>query len=152
MLWPHPWHSLFDVAHILHKHASCNQEQCWWTKFYFSLIKNIIFHFLSVKNDFFAKHQPQICWKIWEIHFLKTLCHVICTNNQIVSIHLFWKTQVSADSGGNGSNLNYKCLVVCSWFLAKIIFRYTNTFINIQPLATNGHARGSLRTSYIVSQ
>jgi hypothetical protein len=85
------------------------------------------------KMGFFVKHQPQICCKTWELHFLKILDHVICTNNQIVgpekvSIHLFWKTQVSADSVGNGSNLNYRCLVVCSWFLAKIIFRYTTTY------------------------
>ena len=43
-------------------------------------------------------------------------------------MHNFWKTQVSVDSVGNGSNLNYRCLVVCSWFLEKIIFWYTTTY------------------------
>ena len=99
-----------------------------------------IFHFPSVKNGFFSsKEQPQICCKNWEIHYLKTLDHVICTNNQIVSsekvsIHLFWKTQVSSDSAGNDSNLNYRCLIVCSWFLEKNIIRYTtNYFIRDTP-------------------
>ena len=48
----------------------------------------------------------------------------------MISIHLFRKSQVSADSAGNGTNLNYKCLVICSWFLGKIIFRYTTTYFN----------------------
>ena len=45
---------------------------------------------------FFVKDLPQICCKTWEMHFLKILDHVICTNNQFVSyekvsIHLFEK-------------------------------------------------------------
>ena len=64
---------------------------------------------------------------------MKILYHVICTNNQIlatekISIHLFWKTQVSADLVGNMSNLYCRCLIICSWFLAKIMFRYTTTY------------------------
>ena len=134
MLWPHPWHSLFKCAHILHKHASWKHGQCWRRKFSFSLHKKTIFHFPSVKNVFFfAKHQPQICCKTWEIHFLKILYHVICTNNQSVdsekvSIYPFSIIQISADLVGKGSNLNYRCLVVCSSFLGKIIFRYTTTY------------------------
>ena len=111
-----------------------------------TMLTKKVFLFIAQKNHFpfsecekwffFAKHQPQICWKNWEMHFLKTLEHVRRTNHHIVgcekvSMHLFWKSQVSADSAGNGTNLNYKCLVICSWFLAKIIFRYTTTYFNI---------------------
>ena len=104
------------------------------------------------KMGFFAKHQPQICCKTWEIHFLKILYHVICTNNQIVSsekvsIHLFWKTQVSADSAGNGTNLNYRCLVVCSWFLAKIIFRCTTTYFIIDSPRVSNYSTPSYERS-----
>ena len=55
VLWPHPWHSLFKCAHILHKHASWKHEQCWRRKFSFSFHKKTIFHFPSVKNRFFCK-------------------------------------------------------------------------------------------------
>ena len=133
------WHSLFEWVHIPHKHASWKHGQCWRRKFSFLLNKNQFSIFWVWKMVFFAKHQPQICCKNWEIHYLKTLYHVICTNNQTVSsekvsIHLFWKTQVSVDSAGNDSNLNYRCLIVCSWFLAKIIIRYTTTnFIRDTP-------------------
>ena len=101
---------------------------------YFYCIKKLFSIFRVRKMGFFVKHQPQICWKNWEMHFLKTLEHVRCTNHHIVgcekfSMHLFWKWQIPADSVGNGSNLNCRCLVICSWFLAKIIFRYTTTYL-----------------------
>ena len=119
---------------ILHKNMHLGStDNVHGESFYFYCTKKPFSIFRVWKIDFFAKHQPQICWKIWEIHFLKTLDHVICINNQIVSskkvsIHLFWKTQVSPDSAGNGSNLNYRCLEICSWFFEKNIFRYTTTY------------------------
>ena len=152
MLWPHSWHSLLKCAHIIHKHASWKHRQCWRRKFSFLLDKKPFSIFRVWKIGFFAKYQPQICCKNWEIHYLKTLDHVICTNNQIVSfekvsIHLFWKTQVSADSAGNGSNLNYKCLVVCSWFLEKIIFRYTTTYFIRDPPRVSQYSTPSYEPS-----
>ena len=66
---------------------------------------------------------------------------------QKVSIHLSSKRQISADSVGTGANLNYNCLVLCSWFFEKIIFSYTTIyFIRDMPIvsqystpARNGH-------------
>ena len=133
VLWPYPWHSLLKYAHIPHKHASCKHGQCSRRKSSFLLQKKTIFHFPSAKNRFFCEALTTNLPKNWEMHFLKTLDHVRCTNHQIVgcekvSMHLFWKWQIHADSVGDGSNLNYRCLVVCSWFLAKIILRYTTTY------------------------
>ena len=54
VLWPHPWHSLFKCAHILHKHAFWKHGQCWRRKF-FLLNKKTIFHFRSVRNGFFCE-------------------------------------------------------------------------------------------------
>ena len=58
VLWPHPWHSLFKCAHIIHKHASWKHEQCWRRNFSFSLHKKTIVHFPSVKNGFFFCKAP----------------------------------------------------------------------------------------------
>ena len=109
------------------------------------------FPFSECEKCFFCKAPTTNMLKNWEIHILKTLDHVICTNNQIVfsekvSIHLFWKTQVSVDSFGNNSNLNYRCLIVCSWFLAKIIIRYTTTYFirdtpRVSQYSTPSYAR-----------
>ena len=44
-------------------------------------------------------------------------------------IHLSWKRQISADSGGSGSNLNCSCLVVCSLFFPKIFYRYISIYL-----------------------
>ena len=101
--------------------------------FLFTCTKKPFFIFPVRKMGFFVKHLPQISCKIWEIHLKKILDHVICRNNQVVasnkfSIHLFWKRQIPADSVESGSNLNYMCIIVCSWFLAKIIFRYSSSY------------------------
>ena len=149
VLWPHPWLSFLKCSHSPHKHASWKHGQCSRRKFSFLLHKKTIFHFPSAKNRFFVKDQPQICCKNLEMHYLKTLYHVRCTNHQIVgsekvSMHLFWKWQIPIDSVGNGSNLNYRCLVGCSWFLAKKSFLGTQLpisseirqeFLKIQSLA-----------------
>ena len=66
-----------------------------------------------------------------------------------VLIHLWWKRQIVVDSAGNGSNLNCSCLIVCSLFFQKIIYRYISIYLiietpknsKIQPLGRNGQAR-----------
>jgi hypothetical protein len=35
------------------------------------------------------------------------------------SMYHLWKRQTFAKSIGNGSNLNYSCLIDCSWFFKK---------------------------------
>ena len=104
-----------------------------WIKISFSI-------FGVSKMGFFVKHLSIICYKIIPHKFIKLLYHIWSTNNQIpfskkIYIHLFWKRQISTDSVETGPNLNYRCLVVCSWFFVKIIFRYTSIyFIRDTPI------------------
>ena len=46
-----------------------------------------------------------------------------------VLIHLWWKRQIPVDSVGSVWNLNYNCLVVCSLFFPKIIYRYISIYL-----------------------
>ena len=119
-----------------------------WTKKPFSI-------FRVWKMSFFAKHQPQICCKTWEIHFLKTLDHVICTNNQIVSskkvsIHLFWKN--TSFCRLRWKRVKFELQVPRSLLMIfgknhflgtelPISSQIHQEFLNIQPLATNRRAR-----------
>jgi hypothetical protein len=41
--------------------------------------------------------------------------------------------QISADSAESGSNLNYRCFIVCSCFFSKFIFRYTTIYFIRDP-------------------
>ena len=74
------------------------------------------------KMRFFVKDLPNICCKIVPNQFSKILGHMHNWQNgwvQKVLIHLSWKRQISADSVGNGSNLNWSCLIVCYLFFSK---------------------------------
>ena len=90
---------------------------------FFSLFKIIIFHFPSVKRRGFL-------WRTYQIFVTKidqTICqkifdHILCTNNQMVacknlSIHFSSNRQISTNLVGTRSNLNCRCLIVCSLFL-----------------------------------
>ena len=93
--------------------------------------KKPFFIFRVRKIGFFVKHLPKICCKMGDHHFYKILDHISCTNNQMVvseklSIQPFPKRQIPADSVETGSNLNYRCFIVCSWFFEKLISRYAS--------------------------
>jgi hypothetical protein len=49
------------------------------------------------------------------------------------SMYLSWKRKTYAELGGNWSNLNYRCLIVCSCFFLKIIFSVTSAYFIIDP-------------------
>ena len=86
-----------------------------WIKISFSI-------FGVSKTGFFVKHLPKICYKIVPQKFIDSLDHILSTNTRFyfskkLSIQLFWKRQISADLVETEPNLNYRCLLVCSWFL-----------------------------------
>ena len=81
VLWPRPCIVCWNVPILytyMHLGSTDNVDEesfpFYWTKKPFSI-------FRVWKMVFFAKHRPQICCKNWEIHYLKTPYHVICTNN-----------------------------------------------------------------------
>jgi hypothetical protein len=104
--------------------------------FNFCCIKHSIFIFLVQKIGFFVKRIPKICYKNGPTKFKMILYHTVCTIH-----HLFaWKKfsrhssrnwQNFANSIGSGSNLNYRCFIVCSYVFPKIIFRYTSIYFII---------------------
>ena len=101
MLCPHSWYSLLMYAHIGHKLVSWNCEQCCRRNFSFSFRKKINFQFPSAKNGAFCEARTKLPLSI---------------------------RQNSTHSAGSGSNLNYMCIIVCSIFFEKIIFRYPSTY------------------------
>jgi hypothetical protein len=71
--------------------------------------------------------------------FRKIIYHILWTNSQLfkcpkLSMYLLWKTQTSAESAGNGLDLKYMCLIVCSWFFPKIIFSFKSIYLIIDPI------------------
>ena len=129
-------------------------KQCLSWRFSFSSQKKFIFHFPNAKNGFFVKHLPRNHSKIGPPKFSRILDHIVCTNHQLVasqkiSRYLSPKRQITVDSAGSGSNFNYRCLILCSWFFPKIIFRFTTiyfiidtqSFFKIQILGKKVHAR-----------
>ena len=99
--------------------------------------KNPFFIFWAPKMVFF-KHLPRKHSKIGLPKFSILLDHIVCTNHRLVasqniSRYLSPKRQIVADSVGSGQNLNYRCLIVCSWFFQKIIFRFTAIYFMIDP-------------------
>ena len=84
------------------------------------------------------KNLPNIWCKFESLHFSKILDHILLQIDQMfecqmIFIHLSSKRQISIDSVGTGSNLNYMCLIVCSLFFQKIISRYTSSHFIIDP-------------------
>jgi hypothetical protein len=78
------------------------------------------------------------CWIIPQ-EFYNIIYDNLCIKYQLFecpmnSMHLSWKRQTSAESAGKGSNLNYRCLIVCSWFFPKIIFSFTSIYLIIGPM------------------
>jgi hypothetical protein len=111
---------------------------------------------------FFVKHLPRNHCKMSKQKFLKwyTTWYVQITTWLHIKRFLgtsYKKRQNVADSVGSGSNLNYKCLIVCSWFFEKNIFRFTiiyfirdpQFFYKIQYIGKNVHAR---RFGHILNQ
>ena len=90
------------------------------------------------KQGCFVKKLPNIWCKFEPLHLKKILDHILLTIYQMfacqmIFIHLSPKRQISIDSAGTGSNLNYMCLIVCSLFFQKIISRYTSSHLIIDP-------------------
>jgi hypothetical protein len=102
----------------------------------FCCIKHSIFIFLVQKMDFFVKRIPKMCYKNGPTKFKMILYHTVCTIHHLFEWKKFFSLpsknwQISTDSAGSGSNLNYMCFIVCSYFLPKIIFRYTSIYFII---------------------
>ena len=90
--------------------------------------KKSFFIFLSAEKGFFVKHLPRISFKMIPPYFCKILDHILITNHQFsasqkLSSHLSAKRQSFADLVGSGPNFNYRCVIVCSCFFEKNIFR-----------------------------
>ena len=136
ILWPHSWHSLFKWSHILHKGASWNSKQRCLRKFSFCLHGKFIFHFSSARNEVFLWRTYHIfVAKLYQINFLK---YQAMFNAQLtkwlvskVSIHFWWKRQISTNPAWSGSSLNCSCLIVCSLFFPKIISSYISIYLII---------------------
>jgi hypothetical protein len=106
--------------------------------FNFRCTKNSFFIFLAPKMVYFVKHLPKICFKNGPTQFYKKLYHILCTIHQLFASKKFSRLpsrnrQISADSDGSGSNLNYRYFIVFSYFFPKIIFRYTSIYFIIDP-------------------
>ena len=157
MLWRNSRHRFSRWSHILHKRAAWNSKQCHAEgSFDFLCIKKSFSIFWVRKMVCFVKNLSNIYCQIAPLYFSKILDHILCPIDQIVVCQKFFiyissNRQISADSVGSGSNLNYSCFIVCLLlFLKKIIFRYTSSlfyqrsnksFARFNPLATNGYAR-----------
>jgi hypothetical protein len=106
--------------------------------FNFCCTKKSFFIFLVQKLGFFVKCLPKICYKNWTTKFYKTLYHILCTIHQFFCMEKVLypplkKRQNSTDSAGSGSNLNYMCFIICSWFFPKIVFRYKSIYFIRDP-------------------
>ena len=90
---------------------------------YFLCTKNPFFIFWVTKVGFFVKDIPNIWYQLESLYFCKILDHILFTINQSLHVKFFYipllKRQISTDSVGMGSNLNYMCLIVCSLFFYK---------------------------------
>jgi hypothetical protein len=81
--------------------------------------KNSIFIFWVPQIDVFVKELPTLNFKIGSKQSPKKVYNIGFTiqhlfeQNPICRYFLFFQ-QLSADSVGRGSNLNYKCFIVCS--------------------------------------
>jgi hypothetical protein len=96
-------------------------------------------YFPSVKNHIFVRQLLNIWYLIGLQEFYKIIYHILCIDHQPFecskfSMYLSWKRQTSAESAGNGSNLNYRCLIECLWFFPKIIFSFTSIYFITDPM------------------
>jgi hypothetical protein len=86
--------------------------------------KNSFFIFLMLKLSYFVKHLPKISLKNGPPQIQIILYHILCIIHHFfawkkLSRHPSRNWQNSADSAGSGSNLNYRCFIVCSYFFQK---------------------------------
>jgi hypothetical protein len=117
----------------MHMWASWDGKHCSFWVFCFSWHKKFIFHFLSTKNGFFVKHLPKLCFKNIPRQFEKIVYHILCTINQLFAWKRFYSHpsrnwQISADSVGSGSNLNYRCFIVCSYLKKNYFYMHKYLF------------------------
>ena len=107
--------------------------------FHFRFTKKSFPIFRVPKLGFFVKDLTNLGCKIVPCQFSKILYHISCAINQLVVCkklfnHLSSKWQISADSAGTGSILNYKCFIVFSLFFVNFSFRYKSShFIKVIP-------------------
>jgi hypothetical protein len=80
------------------------------------------------------------------------LYHTVCPIHHLFEWKKFFSLpsknwQISADSAGSGSNLNYRCIIVCSCFFLKIIFRYKSIYFIIDPQIVMQYSTPSYKRS-----
>jgi hypothetical protein len=106
--------------------------------FNFHCTKNSFFIFLVQKLGFFVKHLPKVCYRNRTTKFKMIIYHILCIIHQLFArkrlySHPSKNRQISVISVGSGSNLNYRCFIVCSCFSTKIIFSYTSIYFIRDP-------------------
>ena len=131
----------------------CSNDLIFCTSVHLGMANNVAegsFHFLCTKKSFSIFGVPKIVFFCEErtkyllqngtTPFFKNIRPYFMSNYQMVacqqlSINLLSNRQISANSVGSGSNLNYNCFIDCSLFFLKIIFRYTcEYFIKDPPI------------------
>ena len=119
--------------------VSWDGKQCWPWVFHPLRTENPFTIFPVPRSVFFVKQLPRMCCKTGPTHFSSIVDNILCRIHQLVSSqklsgHPWRNRQITADSAGSGSNLNYSSIIVCSWFSPKIIFRHKTCYFKWDPL------------------
>ena len=114
----------------MHTCVSWNDEQCWRRKFSLPEHRKTIFYFPSAKNGVFCEATTESRFQNGTTSFFKNTRPYYMEESPKwgilnLLVHPSWKRQMSAESAGSGSNLNYSYIIYYSWFFEKIIFRFT---------------------------
>ena len=123
----------------MHTHASWYGEQCCRRKFSFLSHQKGIFHFPSIKNGRLLWSNHQTANSKNHHHILQkyyTTLYGQCPTRGIqnLSIHLWRKRQIPAETVGSGSDMNYRYMIWWAWFFTKIIFRFTICYFIKNPM------------------
>ena len=123
----------------MHTCVSWNDGQCWRRKFSLPEHKKTIFYFPIAKNEVFCEATNESRFRNGTTLFFKNTRPYYMDKSVKwgilnLSVHPSWKREMSAESAGSESNLNYSYIIYYSWFFGKIIFRFTICCLIINPL------------------
>ena len=104
-----------------------------------TMLQEEVFLFVAPKSRFpFSECKKRmVLWSNHQMANSKYYHHILqkyytslygqCPKRRVwnLSVFLWWKRQISAESVGSGSDMNYRYMIRCSWFLTKIIFWFT---------------------------
>ena len=119
--------------------VSWDGEQCCRRKFSLPANEKTIFYFSIAKNGVFCEATTESRFQNGTTSFFKNTRPYYMEESPKwgilnLSVHPSWKRQMSAESAGSESNLNYSYIIYYSWFFEKIIFRFTICCLIIDPL------------------